>query len=124
LLFINPTEKNPYVFHVCGNHGNLRFGVLNFAEAEVQTLYDRNQIKWDKKRDRMSEIWKTCKRCNEPFTKEDVIWVIQYIKLSNDIQLSTKKPFRVHKDCALREMTLYGFGKKEADKEQKLDLFS
>jgi len=122
IFFIDPISKQPIVHYACINHCTLRIGVLDLAMVELKSKKDKNQIKWQEFKDAQSNIWRTCKRCNIHFNKEDVIWVIQYLKLPSDIQVSVNKTFRVHKECAESEMRLY---KKEetVDKIRKLDSF-
>ena len=122
LIFVSPIAKMPIIFHACINHCTLRIGVLSLAQKELQSKKDKNQIKWQEYKDAQSQIWRTCKRCNEPFLKEDVIWVIQYLKLTGEIQISVNKTFRVHQACAESEMRLYKKAEVK-DKIRKLDSF-
>lgn len=120
--FINPTTKQPLVYFTCQNHAKIRFDVLNLAESELKLMKDKNQIKYQQFKDGMSEIWSKCRRCNESFKKEDVIWLIEYFRITSEIQISLKKAFRIHKDCAIRELFLYGLGK-EISTDSRLDDF-
>lgn len=96
--------------------------MLNLAQKELQSKKDKDQIKYEEYREEQSRIWKTCKRCNEPLKKEDVIWVVQYMKFVGDIQIAVNKTFRLHQECAESELRLY---KKQESKDniRKLDSF-
>lgn len=120
---INPTAKNPDVFYACGLHAKLRFDAFNRADAEIQNQYEKNQIKFQEKRELQSDLWQRCRKCNEYFAKDDVIWIVQYFRFSTDIQIALKKSFRMHRNCAVSEQMLYGVGK-EIAKDEKLDIFS
>lgn len=121
--FIDPVQKIPMVYYVCGIHARIRFDAFNRADEELKKLYDRNEIKWQERKDRQSEMWFQCKKCNKTFEKTDVIWVVIYFRFKSDVQIQLKKAFRLHKDCAVGEQFLYGIGR-EVVKNSKLDLFS
>jgi len=120
---VNPSQKLPTVYYVCGIHSKIRFDALNRADKELQTQYDRNEINWKEKKERQTEIWFRCRKCNHVFEKTDPIWVLIYFKFKSDVQIQIKKAFRLHRDCAIGEQFLYGVGK-EIIKDSKLDLFS
>lgn len=121
--FVNPLQKNPFVYYVCGIHAKIRFDAFNRSDEELKKLYDKHEINYQQRRERQTEIWFRCRKCNQPFEKFDVIWVVTYFKFRSDVQLQVKKAFRIHRDCCLGELTLYGHGK-EVDKDKKLDIFS
>ncbi len=123
IQFISPSEKQSFSYLICSNHSKLRFDVLNLSEKEIQSDFEKDRIKYQEKRDKMSDIWNSCRRCNLRFNKEDVTWAVDYFRIRNDIQISLKKSFRIHRECAMREMTLYGHGR-EIIKDTKLDVFS
>lgn len=121
--FINPSQKNPSVYYVCSLHAKIRFDTFNRADEELKKQYDRNEINWQQKRDMQSEIWFKCRKCNKAFEKTAVIWVVIYFRFNTDIQLQVKKAFRLHRECCLGELFLYGVGR-ETKKDEKLDSFS
>lgn len=121
--FINPTAKNPNVYYVCSLHAKIRFDAFNRSEEELKKQYDRHEVNWQQRKDKQSEIWFKCRKCNNAFEKEDVIWVVIYFRFKSDIQLQVKKAFRLHRDCAIGEQFLYGLGR-EIAKNSKLELFS
>ncbi len=119
---VSPITREPRVYYVCGLHARMRFDALNRGDAEIQKLYDMNQINFKEKKERQSELWFRCKKCNRRFEKTDSIFIIIYYKFGNDVQVYVKKAFKVHRDCAIGEQFLYGLGR-EIAKDSKLDSF-
>ncbi len=121
--FVNPLLKIPEVFFACKKHGDIRFNSLSMSEIEIQKMKDNDKVGWKEGNEKLGDIrWNICRRCNEQFRKEDVVWNLLYFSIKNDIQVRMRRSFLLHRECAMSEMTLYKI-RDEKEKFKKLDTF-
>lgn len=108
LLFIDPVNPQPIVKVACDRHGDMRFNSLSDSEKYVVKQKEQNQISYHDFSDKLNVVrWRRCRKCDHDFGFNDVIWILEFFSIKNEIQLRMRRSFRLHRDCAISELKLF-----------------